>query len=91
MPRGMVALLAAVATAMLALAALAHGALFLGMVADAVFANGLVAYVTAPALTKKSSRYTAKDRERRGRSQGPLEHSKLQAQVWPLRRHSRDR
>ena len=52
MSRSMVALLAAVATAMLVLAALAHGALFLGMVADAVFANGLVAYVTAPALTK---------------------------------------
>jgi hypothetical protein len=53
MPRSMVALLAAVATALPALAVLAHGALFLVMVADAAAAAGLVAYLAAPALTKK--------------------------------------
>ena len=53
MPRSMVALLAAVATAMLALAALAHGALFLGIVADAVFANGLSRIRDRPSAYKK--------------------------------------
>jgi hypothetical protein len=52
MPRSMAALLAAVATAMPALAALAHGTLFLAMVADAAAAAGLGAYLAAPALTK---------------------------------------
>ncbi len=49
MPRSMVGLLAAVGTAMSALAAFAHGALVWVTVADAAAATGLAAYLaTAP-------------------------------------------
>ena len=81
--RSMAGLLAAVAAAMPVLAALVHGPLFWVAVADAAAAAGLAAYLAAPALIKKSSGCTARDREGQGRSQGPLEHSKVQAQVWP--------
>jgi hypothetical protein len=54
MPRSMVGLLAAVGTAMSALAGLAHGYIAWVAIADATTAAGLVAYITAPAFFKKS-------------------------------------
>jgi hypothetical protein len=47
MPRGMVALLAAVAAGLPVLGALAHGGLVWMMACDVALAAGLVAYVTA--------------------------------------------
>ena len=56
MPRGMVALLAAVAACLPVLATLAHGDLVWVMAVDTSGAAGLVAYVTAvPALRAKGS------------------------------------
>jgi hypothetical protein len=48
MPRGMVALLAAVAAGLPVLGALAHGGLVWVMACDVALAAGLVAYVAAP-------------------------------------------
>jgi hypothetical protein len=50
----MVGLLAAVGTAMSALAGLAHGYIAWVAIAEATAATGLVAYVTAPEFFKKS-------------------------------------
>jgi hypothetical protein len=56
MPAWLVGLLAAVANAMPALAALAHGYLFWTMIADAAAAAGLIGYVSylAAVLIKKN-------------------------------------
>lgn len=52
MPRSVVGLLAAVGATMFALAAFAHGVLFLLTIADGAAATGLVGYLTAPATKK---------------------------------------
>jgi len=54
MPRSMVGLLAAAATAMSALVALAHGYLDWATIADASAAAGLAAYLALPPNKKKS-------------------------------------
>jgi hypothetical protein len=78
MPRGMVALLAAVAAGLPVLATLAHGHLVWVMAGDAAGAAGLVAYVTAvPALRAKGSFKETLPKY------GP-------SRLSPLRRHRRD-
>jgi len=57
MPRTMVGLLAAVATAMSALVGLVHGQLVWVIIGDAAVAAGLAAYCAAP-LQKKSAQFT---------------------------------
>jgi hypothetical protein len=55
MPRTMVGLLAAVGTAMSALAAYAHGDLVWVTILNAATANGLAAYCCAPLFKKNRS------------------------------------
>jgi hypothetical protein len=59
MPRSMVGLLAAVGSAMYAIAALVHGDLVWVMIADAAAATGLAAYLALPPNKKTSSNPSA--------------------------------
>jgi hypothetical protein len=67
MPRIMVGLLAAVGTAMSALAGLAHGDLVLVVIGDAAVATGLAAYLALP--SKKPTDNLAKKKIEPGRRQ----------------------